>query len=172
MTDNAHVSPQDCLLQQVLFANRLQLPHLWVGPRVHDKDLLLLVTDRADVGEVPELDCTCSAWTSSPTPLLPAAPFQRWAVSWGCSPRGQTLSADLRLTCFPCCLSLSFTGISHRKPAYQLPAGHLLLRCSYAFQKKARTLFLRMGGQNLDYVHTWTPFPSFPIYFISDFDVE
>lgn len=172
MTDNAHVSLQECLLQQVLFANRLQLPHLWVGPRVHDKDLLLLVTDRADVGEVTRAGLFLLSMDLLSYAIAACRTFSEMGRVLGLSPRGQTLSADLRLTCFPCCLSLSFTGISHRKPAYQLPAGHLLLRCSYAFQKKARPLFLRMGGQNLDYVHTWIPFPSFPIYFISDFDVE
>lgn len=109
MTDNAHVSLQDCLLQQVLFANRLQLPHLWVGPRVHDKDLLLLVTDRADVGEVPELDCSCSAWTSSPTPLLPAAPSQRWAECWAL-PQGSAPQCRLKAHLF----SLLSLFILHR----------------------------------------------------------
>lgn len=131
MTDNVHVSLQDCLLQRVLFATGLLLPHLWVGSRVHDKDLLLLVTDRADVSEVPELDYSCSAWTSSPTPLLPAALSQDVRVL-GLSRRGQTLSAALRLTCFPCCLSLSFTGISHRKSASPAssrpPASQMLIR--------------------------------------------
>lgn len=109
MTDNVHVSLQDCLLQRVLFATGLQLPRLWVGSRVHDKDLLLLVTDRADVSEVPELDCSCSAWTSSPMPLLPAALSQRCACA-GALRQGSDPQCSLKAHLF----SLLSLSILHR----------------------------------------------------------
>lgn len=153
MTDNAHVSPQDCLLQQVLFANCLQTPHLWVSPRVHDKDLLLLVTDRADVGEVPELDCSCSAWTSSPTPLLHAA------LCWG-SPPGVRPSVQPKAHLF----SMLSLFILHRYSSQKTcisasswsPASQMLIR----LPKESKEPLLEDGRPESGLCAYLDPFPS------------